>query len=118
MSTKDSVETGPDQMLAQSQRPGNRPAVAHSQPRQAQSSGRKPTRQTLPSAAVSCAETTDQHAAANARAAASTCGPASSSWPSRSRRAGGTSSSCGFMPWNQACTTARESRSASRAAAW
>jgi hypothetical protein len=83
-----------------SHRPGNRPSVAHSQPLQAHGSGRKPTRQTLPAAAaaVSCAETADQPAAANARAAASTWGPASSSWPSRSRRAGGTSSSCGFMP--------------------
>ena len=41
-------------------------------------------------------------AAANARAAARTSGPTCSRSPSRSSRAGATSSRRGFMPWNHA----------------
>lgn len=85
----------------------------------AQGSERKPIRQTRVSAAATascCSEPTRQPAAANALAAARTACAASSTWPSRSRLAGGTSSSWGFMPWNQAWTTDLESRSASNAA--
>ena len=106
--------------LTSSQRPGNLPSVAHSHPLQAQGSGAKPTRQILPppSTAVSFGAVIDQPAEAKARAAARTVGPAWSRLSSRSSLAGGTSSNCGFIPWNHACTTAGESRSASNAATW
>ena len=58
-----------------------------------------------------------QPSAANARAAASTRGPATSNSASRSSRAGATSPRRGSIPWNQAATTAAESFSASKAAA-
>ena len=44
-------------------------------------------------------------------------GPATSNSASRSNRAGATSPSRGFIPWNQAATTPAESFSASNAAA-
>ena len=55
-------------------------------------------------------------AAANARAAARMLAPTCSRSPSRSSRAGATSSSRGFMPWNHAWTTAVESLPRSSAA--
>lgn len=90
-----------------SQRPGNRPSVAYCQPLHAQGLGEKPTRQAAWEilVVVRVRDGKTYPAAANARAAANTAGPASLSRPSRSSRAGGTSSSCGFMPMNQACTT-------------